>query len=194
MLLPIGIVQQQSAGAGGGAAIVLDTFTDADAAPLQSHTPDTYPSTGWTVGGGSITISSNEALLNAISSYFIESGLSDCAVSCDIKYSVNNYADLCFRRSGSNFWMVEIGQTPYNVVKLYEMPAATLRGTGSTVLSSGTFYTIKVVCSGTSITVSVDGGADEISYTSSTYLTQTQHGIRAYTSGNRYDNFKVESL
>ena len=56
---------------------------------------------------------------------------------------------------------------------------------------AGTAYSVQVVLSGTTITVSVNGG-NQFSYGSaSSHQSATKHGLYSFTINMDFDNFKV---
>lgn len=184
------------------ATLILDQFTDTDGVSLSSHTigPTNTPATSWTVLQGTADINANHARKTSIGTNLyarVDAGQADVTVQVDAHPfdSAGQYAwDVIGRvQDVDNLWLLEV-YTGDNTVRIYEKISGsyTSRASASLTLTADTTHTIKLVFSGTSIQGWVDG-VQYVSFTSSSYQSQTKHGIRiAGAEGGWVDNFQVD--
>jgi hypothetical protein len=186
---------------GGGGTGITDTFTGDDNTDISAHDPDADgPGGGWFTQwqGTSLPylLESNRCraygfTANGQHSWaFIETGIADGTFQVDMASYVNSYRRsypyLIFRssavNSAANFWFVRT-EANNNIVRLFEVNGGgwTERGNWSGTINSGQLYEIRVVTSGNSIQVYVEGTL-RISYSSSFNATATVAGIGAYVS------------
>jgi hypothetical protein len=184
-----------------GVGEVLDTFTDDNDTNLLDHEPDEHPEgILWgMIRVGTWTITSNKAHSTATENarIAIETGLSDCTVSCDIvPQDAENYRPgILFRVSNSNnYWLFcAVRTTPGNLFyRLYKRVA----GTGYIVAEVATtaVYTereFKVTLLGDAINCYIDDGlvfSEEDTFNE----TASGHGMHAGLASNAtFDNFEV---
>jgi hypothetical protein len=189
-------------GAGAGAAgrtLLFDTFTDADNTALPSHAPDVGAGS-WVNTNGSWDIQSDHAHLAT------DSGAGQNVASFDVGQSdVTLTLDYAAAGAGSddgvalrvqdstNYWLVKFDSAG-NAFALYEQVG------GSFTQRAGAFYIwdtathgVRVVCSASSITVSVDG-VQLLSYGSAvSFESLTKFGPRCHVLANQgtWDNLQV---
>lgn len=190
---------------------VFDTFTDTDSTSITSHTPDvdagdtSYRLVATYDSFNSALITSNRLRgnVNTVTTgvCLIDSGVSDCTITCDLSRNSTNPnhggTGIGFRFSGSTGYYVDfyaVGGTT-RTIRLMETNGTS----GSEVTSAAfshndtTFYTMKIVLSGSSIKVYMDD-VEYISTTDSTY-TGTEHGPSLLTNSTSVyslaDNFRV---
>jgi len=199
---------------GGGAAPSYqfqDTFTGTNGDNIQGRSLEVGTAT-WTENVGNMDIQSNEAnvitdgageaLTHAASSF--DTGLSDFTARVDIKHSdfgktaSNMVGGLMFRRQdGNNFWLAVIkGGAQEFELRKYVGGSKTNVVNTPFVPADNTWYTIEVVCSGTSITATLDGG-NSINTTSSDFQSETIIGFEiasgiVYAGTGRFDNFEID--
>jgi len=177
---------------------VLDNFTDSDSTGLNSHTPDTDTvGSGWidaTALSGNGTIQGNQLQLGVDNrGHVIDSGQSDCDIDVDwILSAGNDRNSVIFRwQDTSNYWLCNFRE-PNSDIQIVEN--ITVRASSSYTWS-GSSYAINVNLNGTGIDCSVDG-VSQVTYTSSSYQTETHHGIfrNSGANGTRLDNFQIATL
>lgn len=173
---------------------LYDTFTDTNGTNITAHTMDAGP--GWATDNGTIEIQSNQATMTAdtvslglLTIGWSDAGISDCTVQADVAVgsATNQIAAVVGRlQDASNYWDLEyrcgdaaIGG-PVHALMLVETNA-TVRTTraqydfGGTSPLTGT-HTLKLACLGDVLDGSFDG-VPYVSYTSSSFNTQTNFGI-----------------
>jgi hypothetical protein len=171
---------------------VSDVFTRTSATTLGNA--DTGQA--WTVLGGTWGTNGNEAYVvtNAADSEnaaVIDSAHSDCSV--EVTFPViqkgGTGSRLIFRATDtSNYWMIQAESGSYHL--WYKSGGYNDRGTfGATPANNDT---LKVVLSGNSITIFVNG-TQQKTLTDAFNNTATKHGFGIYGPGSSYtfDNFKV---
>lgn len=154
----------------------------------------------WTENIGDLDIASNRLVVGGYNASHIAIATIDVGVA-DFSHQMISrivnaagWAGICFRYvNATQYWMAVISDT--NRFILYEVDtSATIRDEVNPTISDGVDYTIKAVCSGTSISVTLDGG-NAVSFTSSKYQAATKVGMRHFhgsdTTGGQYDNLKV---
>jgi hypothetical protein len=183
--------------AGGGAStLVNDTFTDSNGTNLTAHTPDIRPgSNAWGTVSGTQTVQSNQANASASGYYTIDAGQADVTITYLVTPTAagNGWGITARRSDANNGWDPAINPVT-NQIQIYEQAAGvyTLRASTSFTVSNGVQYTLQAVLSGSTITLSVNGG-NQISYNSATSnQSVTRHGS-GLNSGWTGDNFKVTS-
>lgn len=177
---------------------LLDTFTDANGTALASHTMDT--GAGWTVHGQTWQINSNRVSQTATDGQVglatAQASESDLTAYVTIRMAALTlaYPGLVFRFvDASNFWILRADAgSGENQLNLYEVTAGsyTLRTTAPKTWAINTDYELKVITSGTSIQVYLDGVLED-SYTSSAHQAGTRVGMGSYTSNGTFDLFTV---
>lgn len=182
---------------GGGVPITYllrDTFTDADAVVLASHTPDIGGA--WTSRSGATQIHSNRATITTGPSiHTIDATKADFFAGLRGRITATGAADyigLIFRYvDTSNYWLVHIDEND-NSLSIFEVTSGSFsqRATVGIAIGLYTDYTLQVLCQGTSITAWLNG-ANQISYSSSVRQSATLVGIRGGTAGYNLDDFQV---
>lgn len=180
--------------------LVYDTFTDTDTTAIDSHAADIGGTWTQDASYGNIQISSNRAVQVAPAGYaqaYIDVGASDVSVTADISFvntsSVAIY--LIARLSNSTDRIVAWIDRGLNAVKLNA--GATALDSQSFTVTESSVYEFSLICSGTSITVKIDG-TTYISKTSSYNQTETKAGFAFYDPTLPYpayiDNLRIESV
>jgi len=179
--------------------IIVDTFTDSDGVGLAAHTPDTnIPGNPWVSVAGVWKILSNKtypssSVTNPHSS--IDSTYADCSVQVDITLiSTSSRTGLIARYTDpNNYWGLTLSISS-GLLELIERNGGTVyaRASISVTIANGETHTLKLVMSGTNFTGTMDG-ANTITYSSSSFQSNTVHGIRGTNSQTteRHDNFSV---
>lgn len=183
-------------GAGGGASqvaptLILDNFADTNGVLLTDHViaPTNTPATAWANLVGTQDIQSNRATLKtitgAICGAVVDAGEADVTVSGIINIGStivdDHYGTGFILRATdlNNLWWCVIRRIDTNF-SLYERNASvdTVRATIDFTPTVNTEYALEVVCSGNTITATLDG-ANQIQYASATFQnTATLFGIR----------------
>ena len=183
------------------ATLVSDTFTDPDNTGLPVHTPDVHPAgTSWAVlgGAGSIQLDKAQQTSGTYTDWVadIDAGAADATGSCTIRGVADSFSLLgiiCRITDASNYW-VGAASPDRSLLYVYENNASTFtqRASAAWTGSAGVDYTLQVVTSGTSITVSI--GASSATYgTMATGAGKTPWGFLLNINGSTVDNFLVTS-
>lgn len=196
--------------AGGGGALVYDTFTGTNGTNLTSHTPDTSPGgSSWAVynGGGSLDGSGyvlgndNTLTWSRWNAYLIDAGVGDCTIEyvfvTSYYGSTGGLTGIWARGTDHNDGYVLEARSYDNTITLtkWDSGGSTL-ATQSYTFADTTTYTLKLVLSGSSLTCYVNGsllfgGA----VTDSTWSnSRTFHGIGVYCSGGVYGTNKSDTI
>lgn len=186
---------------GGGAATitaltiyVYDTFTGSNGTNPESRSPDFGSAPTSTLNN--YEIQSNRAKnphaqTNFYDTLVYESSHADCTITADLNsrhidaLAVPGYdgGNIIFRwGDDNNFWIVQ----PYNgTIVLANRVAGggftAVVTSGAVTLSNDVTYSLKVVLLGTSIKIYVNG-VQVISTTSSTFQSNTKHGLSLYSA------------
>lgn len=182
---------------------VYDTFTDTNATGVTDHTPEKDSEGGGYqdgIGAGEFTITSNKAYLaNGAAGYntdWIDSGLADCTINCNIKIGSTVANGLIVRASAGNDNLEVILDAANDRVRLYSNTngsRAELKTETGVTLDTTSTYAVKVVLSGTSVELFIDS-VSKLSHTTSHNQTDTGVGFwqwNANTTG-RWDDLTVE--
>jgi hypothetical protein len=172
---------------------VLDNFHDVNNTLLSAHTPDVHPGgSAWAQVSGQFSIQGNTLQNTSGTStgstvYWIDSGRADMTLTASLTTgTVNTGAgigtqfDLVFRfQDSSNYWLLQSvsgsSGNQFNLIKQVAGVFTTVSTTSFTPASS-TGYALKVVCSGSSITATVNGG-HTLTASDSALSTKTGVGI-----------------
>ncbi len=157
------------------ATVLSDTFTDLGGTPLPLHAMNTGP--GWQTVTGTFQVLSNKAQpLSGVNNDQVstDAGASDYTLTIDVvpRHSGGSWEsdpDIAVRWTDtSHLWLIQITSLG-GAILLYENVGAggVLRASNAFAFLSGTSYAITVVCSGSTITVSVNG-VQQFSYGSAT--------------------------
>jgi hypothetical protein len=177
-------------GAGVLPNLVYDIFTDTDGTNLSSHTiaPTNTISASWTVNAGTWDINGNRARITATAdaNATINAGKSNATITGIV--NVNNTSSPRVR--GLTVWSAYFVGVVYNSnIFVIQNAARTNLASISFTCTYGVDYTIQVVCSGTTITATVNG-ANQISYTGATAT--NLFGLAGRTIGDKFDNFTLQ--
>lgn len=166
--------------------VVSDTFTRSDGALGNAETGQAWLTTGgtWAISNGAVTCTTNTGSYYA----YLESGKSDIDIAADLIFAGN--AGLVFRMvDANNMLFVRIaGAGPQ--LGLYKSVSGSNTSIGGYTFTpvSGTTYRVRVVASGSSIQVYLDGIL-VITVTDTTYQTATKVGFRSGSSvSEKFDN------
>lgn len=185
----ITVVTRPTVAEAAGGPLVSDSFNRPDNA-TSLGTTDTGQV--WSALAGTWGIDTNQAYgpsggdLLAL----LEAGASDVNITCDIKHHDNN--GVLFRTvSQSDFLLARLS---VNTVQLYRRQAGvwTLLADAAMTLTNGQTYAFRVVASGSTINVYVDG-VNRVTATESFQSTVTKHGMFGGNSVSRWDNFRVDA-
>lgn len=160
---------------------VHDTFTRADSTTTLGTT-DTGQA--WTAHTGTWGIVSNQGYLvtqSGDSVATVNSTKSDIDMTCTIKHVTET--SLVFRAIDNNNYLLVLVNN--SNIELWRRVAGayTQIATTATAHISGGVYVVRIVASGTSITVYEDG-VSKIATTSSQFQTETRVGLRCNTTGS----------
>jgi hypothetical protein len=187
-------------GSGGPTVLLKDTFTDSNGTALHLHAMDV--GAGWTEQNGTWQIQSNAAQrTNAAAApgnvATANAGNANVTISLTINFAASDEGGIIARfQDISNFWLFDMEPDGPNGYSIMERSSGSwiTRASGSFTFSLSTNYTIQLVCSGTTLTGTINGG-NTLSYASaSDFQTATLHGIRFGNSNslaNFIDNFQV---
>jgi hypothetical protein len=188
LIIPVAVCSQSIGGyygpVGGEPAgyLFYDTFTGVDGTSLPDHTPDLGGA--WT---GNSAINSNTAYGGTVN--YTDVGTSNHTIQDIVKSGAGDTSPGIITRYADGTHLFTGNIYPgSSKITIYER--LTLRASTTTTLDSGTYYTLRVVSNGTTITVYANG-------VSATYTdagmntTATKVGILHDLSANRSDNFSV---
>lgn len=201
-VIPLLAGVQKRRAAAGPTTLIEDAFTDTDATALSSHTiaPTNTPAASWASDSGAMDINGNKARTTTLASglvqYRANAGVSDCVVSVDVTPVGASVLGMSLRRNSAvNQWvLVALEGIAGNLFRLYEQATGyTLRASTAVTVTAGVTYALRATLNGTSI-VGTLNGTNEISFSSASYQTETNHGIRDDHTGSKFDNFKVMTL
>jgi hypothetical protein len=179
-----------------GTTVASDSFTGAGGTALTAHTLDTGQSWEF-VGGNMVTTLQGDGTVHAAADdwYLTNGRFRDHTSQFDFKLDDGNgYAIPLFRAcSGSNFWALYVmGSTYGSGLSLYQFTGGTptVRVSGSWAFDTN-WHTVKVVCSGTTVTAFLDG-VQKIQYGAMGFnLNTVQCGFRLMGAAAR--NFSVKT-
>lgn len=173
--------------------LVSDTFTDANGALLEDHTPDTNMTGGsfWKTAFGSGSIQSNKFQTTSDATEIIDIKLNTgFTIQGDFTHVASNAGEMnIYFRTSTVFqtWYVGCNGTTFYIV---ERPGGT-RASVAQTFPQGTTHTIRAVVSGTTITATFDGG-NTITYGSMTSMSSnTSVGFEVQNATDTVDNFVV---
>lgn len=177
-----------------------DNFNRADAGSLGTSSGGQT----WTNGGaGHFAIASNKAVAvftaGQLTVAWLETGLADFTLTCDIVGSATTEVGLVFRLVDSaNHWLILANQGTFALYKVTAGGFTNLGGLPACPNGAGVTFTIKVVCSGSSIQTSIDSGSGFVakhSVTDSYLSTATKVGLRTGVAitdtTSTYDNLSA---
>jgi hypothetical protein len=162
--------------------LARDTFTDPDSTGIAAHLPDAGPL--WVVSNGTWVITSNtlgrtDSDFNA-AFVLLDLGRADVDLQEVLTTAAGvTQAGIVFRWvDSSNYWRAWI-KSSLTAVVLEEVVSGTptTRGSLSTSISASTAYTLRVVASGNTIQVYLNGALATTYTAAATGLTATQHGL-----------------
>lgn len=198
MVLGILFGDVQSQVSSGPTTYLQDSFTDTNGTNLNAHIMDVGP--GWTIDAGTFDIQSNQGRVTSAGVSVASADASHADVTATVKTTVAGVSDspsLLIRETDSNnHWIAAIITT--SSFDLYEVNGGsfTQRATTLFVATLNQQYTIRAICSGASISCTLDG-ANNISYGSATFnQTATRFGIRSNDGAGTnflWDDFLVTS-
>lgn len=148
----------------------------------------------WTNINAALGIEANQARHSADpgeGAAHLDSGASDVTITCEMLHGGNN--GLIFRSLDGNNYLLT--RALNDKVEVYRRVAGSYAQVGQTLatFTVGQTYTFKVVASGSTIDVYVDGSL-QLTVTDSFQSTLTRHGLWGAGTGVRWDNFKVEAI
>lgn len=177
--------------------VFWDTFTDVDTTLLSEHTPDV--GTVWAGANANWTISSNMAVTAAPNNVVVrDTGMDDYRVTVISRVTANDFGDkfpngAVVRSNNFNrFFTVGIIHDAF-IISENNAGTITKRATTAVTINPNTSYAISVVCSGGTITATLDG-ANQISYDSAPATEARYAGIRVIWPGGAVDDFAIWSL
>ena len=187
--------------------MLYDSFTAADGTDLVGHAPDICPAgSAWTNGYGTFQIESDTATAATstvipwggalpASYIYIDSTISNFTLSAQYYFTAippQGYYGLGFRCADANNLWVVVLSNQLGLIQLFNITSGTAALIDSQSTSVTTGGLLKIVCSGTSISASYNGGT-AVSTTSSVRQTDTLVGMFIPdTDGFAFDNFLVQ--
>lgn len=192
---------------------INDSFTGTNGTNLTAHSisPTNIPVASWanifSTSGRIMTIQSNRASVSTFNEgfYALEAGSADVILSVVLRLpSITSISGVYLRLDAltdasiteRNCWFVAFGNGKIELYERNSSPSGILRATANMTTNASQDYAIKVVCVGSTITVTVDG-SNKISYSGiTTHLTSTKFGIKMLgtsTTTAIADDFKIYS-
>lgn len=197
----------------GPTTLFYDTFTGADGTLLTAHTPDVD-----VVGGGwgnyvySAPLSDTHRIVSgkSVASNIVklplsaaDVGTANVTIIADINtgYAASESIVVGRLTDGSNQWLFDLDNNGNKLV-IYERTAGTAvqRASSSVTVADSEDWTMTVTMNGTALSVTAVSGIKTAtaSYTSSSFSTNTKHGIASYTATSlplmTFDEFKVAAI
>lgn len=146
----------------------------------------------WSTIAGNCTISSNTASLTGSTNNvaLLNVGVASYEISCDIVSNSLPSCHIVFRSDSgwSQKMYLRLTATALQLVK-----ENTVLDSYSTTRTNGQTYNLKLICNGSNLSCYLDETL-RISFTDSSYSSNTYAGLYSYNSGCTFDNFKISSL
>jgi hypothetical protein len=159
--------------------LVYDTFTDANATALASHTPNKdNVGSGWTDVTAGITIESNKASDNqGDRKSVIDAGEADVTIEATVTLNAK-YGGFLFRYQDSTHYHVAGCNTVSNETAIWENNGGvwTKIGSNADTYSQGDVLALKLILSGQSIKFYVNDVL-KVNITEASFETETEHGL-----------------
>lgn len=184
------------------AYLIYDEFTDTNATAIGDHTPDKdIEAGGWTATRGTgFTIQSNSLDCNGAADQITEIDSGVAAVKSIVGTLIaGGYAGAIARDDGTATLAGWLGSSVPgdNKLIIFEMNGAYVeRASYSQVHTPGDSFTnFELRCTGDTITLH-DNGTQRVTYSSSTFNTQTYCGVFGYGEDGtaNYDNYSVIAI
>jgi hypothetical protein len=180
--------------------IVSDTFNSVAGTSLDAHTPSTSPGGNkWVEQVGNWAIVNGSAKSDGVvgSLAWIESGISNASIECDVTISdVATPQGIIFRYvSNAAHWRATYSKSAAKWI-IYEITTvgSSIRASIPATVTLGLTYKLKVIVSDLGISFYVNDDL-KLSWTSLVNSTATKHGIYASSSQTTlFKNFKVVAL
>jgi hypothetical protein len=181
---------------------LYDSLADDDATAITDHTPEKDSVGGGYqdgIGSGEYTITSDKVYLASgdagYNTDWIDAGLADCTVECNIKIGLTVANGLIVRASAGNDNLEVILDATNDRVRLYSNTngsRAELKTVTSVSLDTTSTYALKVVMSGTAIELFVDG-VSKLTHTTTHNQTDTGVGFWQWDNheSGRWDTLTV---
>lgn len=176
--------------------LVIDSFTDANATALASHTPNKGGT--WVDVTAGITIESNKASDNQADRLsVIDCADADVVIEADLVLAGSNFFGIVFRYQDSTHYWIAGCDILNNATRIWINNAGwTQKATNAHTYTNGDAVSIKVILNGTSIKVDIDG-TNELSITDATLQTETKHGLYedgvSWAADGTWDNFAIRA-
>ena len=197
MIPGIGITVRNALASGGG-PLIWDTNTDANGTAMTAHTPDIN-----TPGNAYLARASYQIQGNRVQD--VAGGATECIINTGITdYTVTGKVILEATNSGEPRGLIVRGDdfpsVGYNKVRVglvwsgnqfYIKEYNTVVASTAFTVTPGVQYTIKAICSGTSIIATVNGG-NQISYNTAPITGRTYVGWANRYAGDLFDDLLVE--
>jgi hypothetical protein len=177
----------------------VDTFTGADNTQLVNHVPDmgsTWIATSPDGTAGAATnhvIQNNEAqILDDAKAAVMDLGVADVWIEVEFTVGSASKAGILFRNSADGNGLSFRVRPADNLMELIQWPLVAISTSVPINWSQGDVKRLAVLAVGDSIKCYVNG-VEVIDETTTTYQTNTRHGITSYGSSNdeTYDDFTV---
>jgi len=200
--------------------LVYDTFTGTKGTNLTAHTPNVQTTSpgGWTAHAGNFFIGPNsgQAHADGTARYVIDAGTANACAKLDVLPYSKNFGLIARAQDSSNYWLliVDDSETADPVLNLIEVNAGVqtvrdslaLTGLGPIAFPSVSACYLRLMCNGNSIRGSYGHGLQiahysprDVSYTSSSFNTETKFGIYGEGSGSplvsgRISDFSISDI
>lgn len=175
--------------------LIQDSFTDADATLLTSHTPNVNtPGHAYAAAySGSLKIVSNKAFAPATDNRAdtIDAGTGDVTISADFFYKSNSNGSIFARFSATNaYWRIQQlgGSGAWAIAEVN--PSYAIRNQLIAAAVDGTTYHMVAVLNGNTLSLYVDK-LGVCRYASANLKTNTKHGIYLNLLTDSFDNFQI---
>jgi hypothetical protein len=170
-------------------SVVADNFGGSGS--INNRLPDTSAPSGqrWVLQAGTISITSGHAVATGSARAAIDVGSSDGMLETDVSLTSGGMGLVVRGSDSANYLRVTLFSTSVTLAKTQAGSTTTL-STGKTTFAFGQTYHVKVVLSGSSISIFIDG-TQVIAGTCTFNQTATQAGVFASNSGTRtWDAFQ----
>ncbi len=170
--------------------LVSDEFTGTGS--LSGRRPDvaTIADHRWSIHAGTTTIGNDVASTNASFRGTIETGAADCVIETSIVLSTAATGVIVRSTDSSNYLRLVLNTSSVQLVRTAKGSNSTL-ATVAHPLALGRTYALRIVLSGSSIGLSIDG-TPVANFTTTFNQEGTRHGLLAINSGvRRWERFTV---
>ena len=186
-------------------AVLKDSFSSANGTLLSAHTPEVTPGGAWintvpdtgTPVASTTTVQNGQAAISvAAEGVYIDTGLSDFDLQCNITFGTGTRCGLILRGQSNGNMLTLRFRMPESLIELISSTAGVIAVVGTAqalTYVAGQTYHFRVRADGQTISVYRDGVQVLLETAVTNFQTQTRQGFTSFgsTLDERYDRFIV---